>query len=249
MTLTAPRRRTVARTSPPVVAFMSSCSNPDSAPAYLTEVGGQPVLWHTMMHFASHGARDFLVAAPRHQREHFERVGGGHPVGVAPLALDVLDTGYEETAGAKVRRLMEHAGKRTFVLATGDALSDIDLDDLLSFHRAHGRLATVVAVRPAARFGRLELSGSQVTDFAEKPEFEQGWTSAGLCVLEPGVSDYVGCDDLAWEEAALDRVARNGQLMAYKHQSFWGPIETLRDRQVLEKLWQAGNPPWKNWTD
>ena len=134
------------------------------------------------------------------------------------------------------------------MLTWGDGVSNINLRDLLQFHRAHGKLATLTAVRPPARYGHLEFGeGGQISQFTEKPQTAEGWINGAFFVLEPGVFDYIEGDDTQWEKEPLERLAQDGQLMAYRHDSFWQCMDTLRDKYVLEKLWQSGNPPWKTW--
>jgi glucose-1-phosphate cytidylyltransferase len=243
MTLTAPRRRTRVEVARPRVAIITAGDAKAKAPAPLTQIGGRPILWHTMMHFAGFGMNDFVLGLGRHAAQ-VKRCAGGF---IEEWNVDLVDTGNETMTGGRLRRLQGHLGPGSFLLTTGDGVSDIDIDNLLAFHRSHGRLATAVAVRPPARFGRLEMRGDKVVEFTEKPAHEQGWTSANLYVLEPGVFDYLSCDETNWDSETLQRLAADGQLMAYRHQSFWGSIETLRDRQHLEELWRTGNAPWKSW--
>jgi len=138
-------------------------------------------------------------------------------------------------------------GNETFMLTWGDGVSDVNLNELLSFHRSHGKLATLTAVRPPARFGHLDLQGDKVAEFSEKPQTKEGWINGAFFVLEPGVFDYIDGDDTQWEHQPMGRLARDGQLMAYRHTSFWQCMDTLRDKKLLEKLWQEGNAPWKIW--
>ena len=133
------------------------------------------------------------------------------------------------------------------MLTWGDGVADINLDRLLAFHRAHGKLATLTAVRPPARFGHLTFNGDQVASFTEKPQTSEGWINGAFFVLEPGVFDYIEGDDTQWELEPLERLAADGQLMAYRHESFWQCMDTIRDKKLLEKLWQDGSPPWKTW--
>ena len=150
--------------------------------------------------------------------------------------------------GGRIRRLAPHLGNETFMLTWGDGVSDVDLHALLRFHRAHGRLATVTAVHPPARFGHLELDGDRIVEYSEKPQAREGWINGAFFVLEPGVLDYIDGDDTIWEHAPLERLARDGQLMAYRHTGFWQCMDTLRDKELLEKLWAEGSPPpWKTW--
>lgn len=134
------------------------------------------------------------------------------------------------------------------MLTWGDGVSDVNLDELLDFHRSHGKLATLTAVRPSARYGHLEFEGNNVTSFTEKPQTAEGWINGAFFVLEPGVFDYIEGDETMWEHAPLTNLARDGQLMAYKHTSFWQCMDTLREKHILQKLWESGNPPWKLWS-
>jgi glucose-1-phosphate cytidylyltransferase len=234
MTLIAPRRRTAPVTTPRVAILASAAREKDSSP--LTEIGGRPVLWHTMMQLATYGMQDFVIAS-------------NEPVTIASRH-ETLAEGWrvKNVRAADGLRALRDTVRRGQLLVTESAgLSDLDIDDLFSYHRSHGLLATVVGVRPAARFGRLEIEAGQVHDFAEKPAYEQGWVSAGICLLEPGAFDYLSESGEDSVQGTLAMLAQDGQLMAYKHDSFWGSLETLKDRQALEALWQSGNPPWKTW--
>jgi glucose-1-phosphate cytidylyltransferase len=146
--------------------------------------------------------------------------------------------------GGRIRRLCDHVGAKTFLATYGDGLADVDLADLVSFHRAHGKLATITAVHPPARFGCLDLDGAAVRTFAEKPQASEGWINGGYFVFEPGVFDYLTGDACVLEKEPMERLARDGQLMAYRHTSFWHPMDTVRDRQYLENLWNSGKAPW-----
>jgi glucose-1-phosphate cytidylyltransferase len=228
MTLIAPRRKRSTSTQRPKVAVLAL---EDGCPKAHVEIGGRPVLWHAMMQFASRDLNGFAVALDGES-------------GFSGLKVDHVGT-IEVTAGARLLALRKHLGRGTFFVVSGSNVSDVDFDELLAFHRAHGRLATVVAVRPEARFGRLEMDGNQVVEFLEKPAFEQGWKGVDLTVLEDAAFDYITAAD-GWP-TILGRLAEDGQLMAYKHYAFWGSVETMRDRQELEDLWQSGHAPWKTW--
>jgi glucose-1-phosphate cytidylyltransferase len=162
--------------------------------------------------------------------------------------VDLVDTGMGTLTGGRIKRLAPHLGDETFMLTWGDGVSDVNLDDLLAFHRAHGKLATLTAVHPPARFGHLDLSADQISEFSEKPQTREGWINGAFFVLEPGVFDYIAGDDTQWEKEPLERLARDGQLMAYKHTSFWQCMDTMRDKRLLEDLWQDGAAPWKTWS-
>jgi len=161
--------------------------------------------------------------------------------------VELIDTGIPTNTGGRIKRLAPYLGNETFMLTWGDGVSDVNLHALLAFHRSHGKLATLTAVRPPARFGHLELDGDRITEFNEKPQTGEGWINGAFFVLEPAVFDYIDGDDTAWEREPLQRLAREGQLMAYKHTSFWQCMDTLRDKKLLESLWQTGKAPWKIW--
>jgi glucose-1-phosphate cytidylyltransferase len=163
--------------------------------------------------------------------------------------VELVDTALATQTGGRIKRLAPYLGRGTFMLTWGDGLSDVDLRALLAFHRSHGRLATVTAVRPPPRFGQLDIDGDQVLRFSEKPEKQEGWINGAFFVLEPGVFDYNDGDDTAWEREPLERLAADGQLMAFRHEGFWQCMDTLRDKMVLEELWQEGRAPWRIWTE
>ena len=236
-------------------------------PKPMVEVGGRPILWHIMKHYAHYGFRDFVIALG-YKGEFIKRymvdyaslhadltvglkdgtVTAHNGNGSVPddWTVDLIDTGQETATGGRIRRLAPYVGEGTFMLTWGDGVSDIDLRRLLEFHRAHGKLATLTAVRPPARFGHLELEGDAIREFSEKPQIGEGWINGAFFVLEPGVFDYVSGDDIQWEREPLEGLARDGQLMAYRHESFWQCMDTLRDKKLLEELWQNG-APWRTW--
>jgi glucose-1-phosphate cytidylyltransferase len=235
-------------------------------PKPMIEIGGRPILWHIMMHYARYGLKDFVLALgykgeyiKRYMLDYctlnanlsvnlkdgrVSREGGDAP---ADWRVDLIDTGLETMTGGRIKRLQPYLSDGTFMLTWGDGVSDIDLDDLLAYHKSHGKLATVTAVRPPARFGKLEMEGDRVVEFAEKPQIGEGWINGAFFVLEPGIFDYIDGDETQWEREPLERLAAAGELMAYKHYSFWQCMDTLRDKRLLESLWASGNPPWKTW--
>jgi glucose-1-phosphate cytidylyltransferase len=161
--------------------------------------------------------------------------------------VELIDTGINTQTGGRIKRLREHLGNETFMLTWGDGVSDVNLHDLLAFHRSHGRMATLTAVRPPARFGHLELNGDRISEFSEKPQTREGWINGAFFVLEPGVFDYIEGDATHWEKEPLERLAQDGQLMAYRHSAFWQCMDTIRDKALLETLWQSGRAPWRTW--
>lgn len=236
----------------------------ETKPKPMIEVGGRPILWHIMKLYAHHGFNEFVVALG-YKGESIKRymldysalqcnltvhTRGGvvrHGAAAEDWSVKLVDTGLMTNTGGRIKRLRQHVGDGTFMLTWGDGVSDIDLQDLLAFHRAHGKLATVTAVRPPARFGHLVFDGDRVVDFNEKPQTAEGWINGAFFVLEPGIFDLIEGDDTAWERDPMVRLARDGELMAYRHDGFWQCMDTLRDKKLLERLWSGGNPPWRKW--
>lgn len=234
-------------------------------PKPMVEIGHQPILWHIMKLYGHHGFDEFLVALGYRGdviKQYFldyHRLSGNMTVDLATggvrsydqqheaWRVHLMDTGAETNTGGRVKRLGPLLRDGTFMLTYGDGVCDVDLTALLAFHRAHGRLATLTAVRPPARFGGLVFEGDQVTCFSEKPQIGEGWINGGFMVLEPGVLEYLEDDATSLEAHALERLAAEGQLMAYKHDGFWQCMDTLRDKRLLLSLWEAGNPAWKVW--
>ncbi len=236
-------------------------------PKPMVAIGGRPILWHIMMYYAHYGHQDFYVALgykgeviKRYMTDYSTLHGDltvnfctgeitHHNNGVAqfPWKVSLVETGEATLTGGRIKRLAPYLGNETFMLTWGDGVSDVNLDDLLAFHRTHGKLATLTAVRPPARFGHLDLHGDRVATFTEKPQTSEGWINGAFFVLEPGVFDYIDGDMTQWEREPLERLARDGQLMAYKHNSFWQCMDTLRDKKLLETLWENGKAPWKIW--
>jgi glucose-1-phosphate cytidylyltransferase len=234
-------------------------------PKPMVEVGGKPILWHIMKHYAGYGHTEFVIALG-YKGEYIKKYMVDYSTLSGDLTVDLsksqvlrhnggpdnwkvklVDTGLDTATGGRIKRLAPHIGNEPFMLTWGDGVSNVDLGALLAFHKAHGKLATVTAVRPPARFGRLEMDGDRVSEFSEKPQLGEGWINGAFFVLEPKVFEYVDGDTTQWEREPLERLASEGQLMAYKHDSFWQCMDTLRDRKLLEQLWQSGQPPWKTW--
>jgi len=237
-------------------------------PKALVEIGGRPILWHIMMHYSHFGFNKFVIAlgykgesikrwilkdnsltrytaTTNTQNNPFHGSSQHHP----NWAISLVDTGPETLTGGRIKRLTNWIGKETFMLTWCDAVSDVDLRALIKFHRSHGRLATVTAVRPPPRFGHLVLEGNKVTQFKEKSKDAEGWINGAFFVLEPEVFDYISGDTTQFERDPLERLAREGQLMAYRHEGFWQCMDTLHEKLLLEKLWRSGHAPWKTWTE
>ena len=213
-----------------------------SRPKPLVEIGGRPILWHIMRHYVHFGFEDFVIALG-YKGEMIAEYVESH----VDWAVQTIETGLSTANGGRIKRLAPLLGNRTFMMTWGDGLSDVDLRDLVDFHTSHGKLATLTAVRPPARFGHLDLAGDRVRDFREKPPASEGWINGAFFVLEPGVFDYIEGDHSQWERDPLERLAADGQLMAFRHGSFWQCMDTAADKRLLEDLWAGGNPPWRVW--
>jgi glucose-1-phosphate cytidylyltransferase len=235
-------------------------------PKPMVEIGGIPILCHIMSIYAHHGFEDFVVALGykgeliKKYFMDYSAIGGSLSVDlrngeVEPVVdgmkprwrISLIDTGASTSTGGRIKRLAPHMGNETFMLTWGDGVADIDLRELLAFHRSHGKLATLTAVHPVARFGHLDLEGDRVVEFSEKPQTKEGWVNGAFFVLEPGVFDYIEGDHTQFDYEPMSRLARDGQLMAYQHTSFWQCMDTQRERTLLEQLWSSGDAPWKVW--
>jgi glucose-1-phosphate cytidylyltransferase len=234
-------------------------------PKPMVEIGERPILWHIMKHYGVYGYREFVIAAG-YKSEFIKRWMLQYATLVSNLSIDmrrgavqvhdgetedwqvdIVDTGDHTNTGGRIKRLRDWLGDETFMLTWGDGVSNVDLDQLLEFHRAHGKFATMTAVRPPARFGHLVLDGNCVTEFSEKPQAGEGWINGAFFVLEPAVFDYIDGDTTQRELDPMEQLAKDGQLMAYLHQDFWQCMDTLRDKRLLEDLWACGQAPWKTW--
>ncbi len=236
-------------------------------PKPMVEIGGKPILWHIMKHYAHYGHNDFVIALG-YKGEFIKRymvdycslmsdltvdMSNGevsiHGKDLPKWRVELVDTGQETLTGGRIKRLAPYLDGETFMLTWGDGVSDVNMDELLEFHYDHGKLATLTAVRPPARFGRLDLDENRVAKFTEKPQIGEGWINGAFFVLEPGVFEYIDGDMTQWERDPLERLAADGQLMAYKHTSFWQCMDTLRDKRLLQTLWESEKAPWKLWSD
>ena len=236
-------------------------------PKPMVEIGGIPILWHIMKHYAHYDFNEFVIALG-YKGEYIKK----YMVDYAALSsnltvhmktgnvvmnendgpdwtVDLVDTGMSTLTGGRIKRLEPFMGDGTFMLTWGDGVSNVNLDDLLAFHRSHGRLATMTAVRPPARFGHMEFDGDEIINFTEKPQTAEGWINGAFFVLEPEIFDYIDGDNTQFEKEPLERLAADHQLMAYRHYDFWQCMDTLRDKKLLEELWQTGKAPWKIWED
>ncbi len=235
----------------------------ESIPKPMVPIGGKPILWHIMKSYAYFGHRDFYVALGYKAeviKEYFLHyrtmnadftvsLGDGtvttHQLNEVDWNVTLVDTGLHSMTGGRVKRMSSYIGNETCLLTYGDGLSDIDLDQLITFHKSHGKMVTVTAVHPGARFGELEMKGEQVTSFQEKPQTRQGWINGGYFVIEPEFFDLIQDDKTILERGPLERVAQSGELMAFQHQGFWHCMDTKRDLDNLEEFWNSGKAPWK----
>lgn len=234
-------------------------------PKPMVEIGGRPILWHILKLFSCYGINDFVICCGYKGyliKEYFanyflhmsdvtfdmaENRMEVHQRFAEPWRVTLVDTGEDTSTGGRLKRVRDYLGDEDFCFTYGDGVSDVDLGQLIAFHRASGRLATLTAIQPPGRFGALDLSGSLVCSFKEKPDGDGAWMNGGFFVLSPNVIDYIDGDSTFWEKAPLERLAQEGQLNAFFHHGFWHPMDTLRDKQYLENLWLAGQAPWKLW--
>jgi glucose-1-phosphate cytidylyltransferase len=238
----------------------------DLRPKPLVEIGGKPILWHIMKIYEAAGFGEFVICCGykgqmiKHYFVNYFMENYDLTVDLAANSLafhgnptekwrvTLVDTGLETMTGGRVRRIAPYIGGETFCLTYGDGVAELDIAETVAFHRAHGKKATVTAVPSPGRFGILELGpGGGVRRFREKPDHEMGWINGGFFVLEPSVMSYIDGDASIWERAPLERLASDGELVAFEHTGFWRPMDTLRDKRELEQLWQAGKAPWKRW--
>jgi glucose-1-phosphate cytidylyltransferase len=233
-------------------------------PKPMVEIGGRPILWHIMSIYAAQGFTDFTVAAGYKSemiKEYFARfylhlsdIRVDLATGTTELLnsrapdwrVEIIDTGVHTMTGGRVKRLRERIDG-TFMLTYGDGVGAVEIRKLLEFHKAHGGVATLTAVRPPARFGGLTFDGDRVAAFSEKPQIGEGWINGGFMVLEPKIFDYIEGDDTVFEKGPLETLANEGKLFAFKHEAYWQPMDTIRERQLLEQLWDSGKAPWKTW--
>ena len=234
-------------------------------PKPMVEIGGKPVLWHIMKLYSHHGIDEFVICLGYKGyliKEYFANYClhnsdvtfdmttnrmQVHQRKAEAWKVTLVDTGEKTQTAGRLKRVVPYLDGDTFCFTYGDGLADVDLHSLIGFHREQGRKATVTAVQPPGRFGAIDIEGQHITRFHEKPLGDGTWVNGGFFVLNRSVLEYIDDDDTVWEQAPLEQLAREGELSAYKHRGFWQPMDTLRDRNRLEELWQAGDPPWRLW--
>lgn len=236
----------------------------DVRPKPMVEIGHRPILWHIMKHYSQFGFNDFVLCLG-YKGDYIKRyfseslalsadmtidfgrgVVESHEVERDDWRVTLVDTGQHTETGGRIQQIQKYVGDEPFMLTYGDGVADVDLDALLKFHEHHGRLATVTAVHPTARFGELRMEGDTVTRFAEKPQMHEGWINGGFFVLQPEIFDYIP-GDVDWAREPLEGLASAGELNAFRHDGFWQCMDTLRDKKLLQDMWDAGNPAWKTW--
>jgi len=235
-------------------------------PKPMIEIGEKPILWHIMKSYSAYGFNDFIICCGYKQyiiKEYFAdyylhnsnitfdfrdgNVMEVHSNTAEPWRVTLVDTGLNTMTGGRVKHIREYLGNETFMLTYGDGVSDVNMTALVEFHKSHGKLATITSVRPEGRFGVLDMVGDRVDAFREKDQSDAGWINGGFMVLQPQVVDYINSDATILEREPLERIAAEEQLMAYKHEGFWQCMDTQRDKQRLEELWESGHAPWRKW--
>lgn len=236
-------------------------------PKPMVEIGDKPILWHIMKIYSAHGIQDFIICCGYKSHVvkqyflnyHIESADltfdlknnsmEVHNSAAEPWRVTLVETGASSMTGGRLKRVRDYIGDETFCFTYGDGVSDVNISDLIDFHKAQGGLATLTAVQPPGRFGAFQLRHheNKIASFKEKPDGDGAWVNSGFFVLEPGVMDYIDGDSTTWEKEPMERLAGRGELNAYRHNGFWQPMDTLRDKNVLEDLWQSGNAPWKIW--
>lgn len=235
-------------------------------PKPMISIGGMPILWHIMKEYAYYGYDDFVICAGYKQeyiKEYFsnyylhnsnitfdfkhENKVTVHENDSEPWNVTIVDTGLNTMTGGRVKRIAPYVGNETFMLTYGDGVCDVPIDRLVEFHKSHGRICTMTAVKPEGRFGILDIEGDTIKSFREKSKNDVGFINGGYMVLEPEIFDYIAGDDTTFEREPLEKIAKEGELMAFKHNGFWQCMDTMRDREKLEALWRNNEAPWKVW--
>lgn len=235
-------------------------------PKPMVEIGGMPILWHIMKIYSAHGFNEFIICLGYKGyiiKEYFANYFlhqsdvtidlktnelQVHDSYAEPWKITLVDTGKDTMTGGRIKRIQHHTGNEPFMLTYGDGVGDVDITTLVSFHKSHGKACTLTAVQPSGRFGALDITeNTDVRSFMEKPKGDGAWINGGFFVCEPDVFNYIDSDETLWERQPMEMLAAEGKMMAYKHSSFWRPMDTLRDKVELENLWESGQAPWKKW--
>jgi len=234
-------------------------------PKPMVEIGGKPVLWHIMKIYSAYGINDFVICCGYKGyviKEYFANYAlhvsdvtfdmranrmDVHQSSAEPWSVTLIDTGDATGTGGRLRRVREYVGSDDFCFTYGDGVSDVDIAKLVAFHKSKRTIATVTATQPPGRFGVLTMNDAKITSFEEKPQGDGGWVNGGYFVLSPKAIDYIDGDDTVWEREPMERLAKDGNLSAYVHRGFWQPLDTLRDKNLLNDLWDSGTAPWKVW--
>ena len=236
-------------------------------PKPMIEIGGKPILWHIMKCYSTHGVTEFIVCCGYRgyiMKEYFanyflhqsdvtidleHNTFETHNKKAEPWKITLVDTGESSQTGGRLKRVRQYLGEDDFCMTYGDGLSSVDISSQIKFHKSHGKLATMTTVRPPGRFGVVEVAGTSVSTFDEKPSVEGSWINGGFFILNPKVMDLIEGDSTIWEAFPLKSLVKNSQLEAFTHLGFWQPMDTLRDKILLEEMWASGRAPWKNWSD
>jgi len=236
-------------------------------PKPMVEIGGQPILWHIMKIYSVHGINDFIICCGYKGdviKDYFANylirrsdvtidIGRNelqiHQNGAEPWRVTMIDTGETTMTGGRIKRIRRYLPNETFCCTYGDGVTDLNITELIAFHKKQGTLATLTAVQPPGRFGAFTMarSDARIKSFREKPRGDRAWINGGFFVLDPGIFDYIDGDATVWEREPMERLAKDGMLSAYRYSGFWHAMDTLRDKNVLEDLWQTGNAPWRTW--
>lgn len=234
-------------------------------PKPMIEIGGRPILWHILKGYSAHGVNDFIICCgykgyiiKEYFANYFLHMSDVtfdmsnnsmqvHQKNVEPWKVTLVDTGDSTQTGGRLKRVKEYVGAEDFCMTYGDGVGDVDIAGSIKFHKSHGKLATMTATQPPARFGALDLRGTEIKKFLEKPHGDGGWINGGFFVLSPKVFELIEGDETYWERAPLESLAKTGNLQAFMHKGFWQPMDTLRDKTQLEELWISGKAPWKVW--
>lgn len=237
----------------------------DTRPKPMIEIGGKPILWHIMKIYSAHGINDFVICLgykgymiKEYFANYFLHMSDVtfdmernemqvHHKKAEPWKVTLVDTGEHTMTGGRLKHVKEYVGDEDFCFTYGDGVSNLNIAESVNFHRQHQKLATMTAVKPIGRFGAFDAVGTQVTNFREKPRGDGAWINGGFFVLAPQVFDYIESDETVWELEPMCRLAEEGQMAAYFHEDFWQPMDTLREKKMLEALWQEGKAPWKMW--